>query len=206
LPVAIDHGYGSHEAFSRAFKEEFHLTPESVRAQGHHSNLKLTEPIAMTTTPAPKLGKPHIETLPSKRLAGIVDRYDCKSPAGVPDQWQRFMPYLGNITKQVGNDAYGICYNFDDEGKFDYMSGVEVRENAQMPFGLVQLDLPEQKYAVFGHGGHIAEIRAVIAAIWSDGLPKSGYEAAKGPTLEKYGAQFDPATGLGGFEIWIAVK
>ena len=206
LSVAIDHGYNSHEAFSRAFKDEFHVTPEGVRCQGHLRNLELTEPVAMTTTPTPKLGEPRIETLAPMRLAGIVEPYDCKSPAGIPDQWQRFRPYLGNLAGQVGRDAYGVCYNLDEDGRFDYLSGVEIKDHAELPFGLVQLELPGQKYAVFSHGGHIAEIRAVISAIWSAALPASGHAAAKGPTIEKYGEQFDGSTGLGGFEIWIAVK
>src|SRR5262245_23133336 len=34
LAVALSAGYGSHEAFTRAFREHFGVTPESVRAQG----------------------------------------------------------------------------------------------------------------------------------------------------------------------------
>src|SRR5262245_13840586 len=34
LAVALDCGYGSHEAFSRAFREQFDLTPEAVRTRG----------------------------------------------------------------------------------------------------------------------------------------------------------------------------
>ena len=206
MEVAIDHGYGSHEAFSRAFKEEFRVTPESVRAQGHCNNLALTEPIAMCTTPAPQLGSPRIKTLPPKRLAGIVERHDCESTAGFPKQWQRFAPYLGHIAKRIGRDVYGVSYNFDEEGRFDYLAGVEINIHTELPFGLMQLGLLKQKYAVFSYRGHVAEIRAVLAAIWSEALPASGYEAAQGPTLEKFGDQLDPATGLGGFEIWIAVQ
>lgn len=206
MAVAIDHGYGSHEAFSRAFKEEFRVTPESVRLQGHHHNLALTEPIAMSTPPPSQLGSPRIETLPPKRLAGIVERYDCESTAGFPKQWQRFAPYLDLIAKQIGRNVYGVSYNFDEEGKFDYLSGIEVRGRIELPFGLAQLDLPEQKYAVFSYDGHVAEIRAVLATIWSEALPASGYEAAPGPTLEKFGDQLDPVTGLGRFEIRIAVQ
>ena len=140
LAVAIDHGYGSHEAFSRAFKEEFRVTPESVRSQGHYNNLPLTEPIAMSTTPAPQLGSPRIETLSPKRLAGIVERYDCESTAGFANQWQRFAPYLDHIAKQIKRDVYGVSYNFDEDGKFDYLSGIEVKDHTELPFGLVQLD------------------------------------------------------------------
>jgi AraC family transcriptional regulator len=50
LSVAIHVGYGSHEAFTRAFREQFALTPEQVRAQGHLNNISMTEAIVMNTT------------------------------------------------------------------------------------------------------------------------------------------------------------
>jgi AraC-like DNA-binding protein len=43
LTVALESGYGSHEAFTRAFREQFGQTPESVRAQRHLDNLELVE-------------------------------------------------------------------------------------------------------------------------------------------------------------------
>jgi AraC family transcriptional regulator len=50
LSVALEAGYGSHEAFTRAFREQFGLTPETVRAQRHLDNLALLEPIKMDET------------------------------------------------------------------------------------------------------------------------------------------------------------
>ena len=47
LSVALEAGYGSHEAFTRAFRDQFGLTPETVRAQCHLGNLELVEPIKM---------------------------------------------------------------------------------------------------------------------------------------------------------------
>src|SRR6478672_242642 len=47
---AVDAGYGSHEAFTRAFRDHFGLTPEQLRAQGNVEGISLTEAIAMTTT------------------------------------------------------------------------------------------------------------------------------------------------------------
>jgi AraC family transcriptional regulator len=41
LAVALDAGYGSHEAFTRAFRDQFGLTPEMVRAQRHLDNIEL---------------------------------------------------------------------------------------------------------------------------------------------------------------------
>src|SRR5262249_27309148 len=51
LAVALDAGYGSHEAFTRAFAGHFVLTPEQVRSQGHLNNIKVVEAIPMSATP-----------------------------------------------------------------------------------------------------------------------------------------------------------
>jgi AraC family transcriptional regulator len=37
LAIALDASYGSHEAFTRAFRDQFGLTPEAVRATARNS-------------------------------------------------------------------------------------------------------------------------------------------------------------------------
>jgi AraC-like DNA-binding protein len=44
LSVSLDSGYGSHEAFTRAFRQHFGLTPERARAQRPTTILDLLEP------------------------------------------------------------------------------------------------------------------------------------------------------------------
>jgi AraC family transcriptional regulator len=138
--------------------------------------------------------------------AGLVERYDCQAPAGIPDQWQRFTPYLGNIPGQVGKVAYGVIYNFDGDGNFNYMCGVEIAAAADLPKRITSLPVPAQKYAVFSHRGHIAGIRATCTAIWSKWFPESGHQSANAPSFERYGPEFNPQTGLGGLEIWVPVQ
>ena len=46
LAVALDAGYGSHEAFTRAFRQHFGLTPEQLRAQSGINTLNLQDPSA----------------------------------------------------------------------------------------------------------------------------------------------------------------
>ncbi len=206
LPVALDAVYSSHESFSRAFKDHFKLTPEQVRSQGHVNNLSLTEAIALNTVPPPIMSPPRIKSLQPLWLAGIVSRHPCDSPTGIPNQWQRSAPLLRQLPKPLSNVAYGVSFNFDDDANFDYICAVEVGRDEELPFGLVRLDVPAQKYVVYIHSGHIAGIRATFSAIWSKSLPTLGCEPTKGPTLERYGPEFSPNTGLGGVEIWIAVK
>ena len=226
LTLALDAGYGSHEAFTRAFRDQFGLTPEQLRAQGNLNNIQLVEPIVMNSTPITDLATPRFETPAPMLMAGIVERYRCESPAGIPDQWQKFLPYLGQIPKQVGKAAYGVCFNFDGEGNFDYMTGVEISfppltkggqggalgsrsiiaSEMNLPTGFTSLRIPSQRYAVFAHGGYVASIRGTFQAIWSQWFPKSGEKPVNGPTLERYGEEFNPQTGMGGFEIWIPIQ
>src|SRR3954462_9493563 len=54
LSVALDADYGSHEAFTRAFREQFGLTPDAARAQGVDP-LKLQGAVIMDSTLIDKL-------------------------------------------------------------------------------------------------------------------------------------------------------
>lgn len=70
----------------------------------------------------------------------------------------------------------------------------------------MRIKAPEATYAIFSYAGHISEIRSVFRAILGEWLPASGRQHANAPTLERYGAAFDPMTGNGGYEIWIPLK
>src|SRR4030081_2114334 len=50
LSLALDADYGSHEAFTRAFRDHFGITPEAVRATTCLNKLRLQEPIMMDST------------------------------------------------------------------------------------------------------------------------------------------------------------
>lgn len=206
LSVALEAGYGSHEAFTRAFRDQFGLTPEQVREQRGCGNLSLMEPLTMDSTPSIDLARPRFVTSTSMLLAGLSARYNCASSAGIPGQWQRLHPFIGNVREQVGDVAYGASYNFDDDGNFDYLCGVEVTSFSDLPAEFATLRVPAQAYAVFHQPAHITTIRQTCATIWSKWLPQSGREVADAPLLERYGPEFDAVTGNGGFEIWFPVK
>ncbi|MBS0266467.1 MAG: AraC family transcriptional regulator [Planctomycetes bacterium] len=206
LRLALETGYGSHEAFSRAFKEQFGRTPEQVRQQRHLQNLTLMEPIVLDATTQTQLEEPRLETAGPLHLAGLSAKYNCQSPGGIPGQWQRFREYQGRIPGQIDEAGYGVSWSFDeDSGTFDYLSGVQVSGSGTLPEGLIRLDLPPQKYVVFTHRGHIAGIRSTIMAIWKDWIPQSGLTVIPAPWFEKSTPTFNPATGLGGMEIWIPI-
>jgi AraC family transcriptional regulator len=206
LAVALEMGYGSHEAFTRAFREQFGVTPEAVRKQGHVDNLELVEAFSMNAVTLTRLDPPRWEQGKVLLLAGLSERIECENPGAIPQLWQRFVPYLGNVPGQIGKNAYGVIYNTDDAGNMDYMCGVEVSEFSSVPPEFARLRIPERRYAVFFHREHISSIRNTINTIWSQWLPESGHEVADAPTFELYSEKFDGLSGLGGVELWIPIK
>ena len=205
LSVALDAGYGSHEAFTHAFRDQFGVTPEAIRAQGHLKRIDLVEPIKMDQTLLIKLEPPRFVEGKRLLIAGIGERYSCETSAAIPSQWQRFLPHLGQIPGQLGGTAYGVRCNSDDLGNFDYVCGVEVMDFSRLPADWSRVRIPQQRYAVFSQHGHISTIRSAWNSIWNKWLPESLYEVADAPDFERYSENFDSATGLGGFEIWIPI-
>jgi AraC family transcriptional regulator len=203
LDVALEAGYGSHEAFTRAFRQHFGITPCELRAQGL-DHLPLQELIRMNEPTTVTLAPPRIVHRDVMLISGLSQRYNYSS-AGMASQWERFVPHLGHIPGQVGNVAYGVVYNGDEAG-CDYLTGVEVSQFTGQPPEFARLRIPEQTYAVFEHRDHISSINASWQAIWNDALPKSGYKALDGPSFERYDERFDGRTGLGGLEIWIPIQ
>ena len=206
LTLALDADYGSHEAFTRAFRDHFGITPEMVRATTCLSSLKLQEPLRMDSTASDNLQPPRFETGKPLLVAGVGDRFSHENGAGIPALWHRFHQSVADIPGRVGQVAYGVCCNGDDAGNFDYIAGVEVPDFSDLPREFSRVRIPQQKYAVFTHREHVATIRRTIDAIWNHWLPASGFKMADAPTFERYDDKFDPVTGNGGFEIWVPIK
>jgi AraC family transcriptional regulator len=101
---------------------------QTGRSAARLDNLKLQEPIVMDSTAIDHLQAPRFETAKPLLIAGIGERYNCESSAGIPGQWQRFHQEVQNIPGRIGQVAYGVCCNGDDAGNFDYIAGVEVSD------------------------------------------------------------------------------
>lgn len=206
LGVALAAGYGSHEAFSRAFREQFGCTPDSLRDGRDLGNLQLVEPIRMDDSLIVTLQPPRFEHGRALLVAGIGERYTFETNQGIPLQWQRFAPHLGSIPGQLGTLAYGVCCNPDGAGNFEYICGVEVAGFDDLPATFRRLRIPAHRYIVFTHSGHIAAIRATWYTIMNHWLPGSGHTIADAPDFERYDDRFDARHGTGAVEIWLPLQ
>jgi AraC family transcriptional regulator len=206
LQVALDADYGSHEAFTRAFRDHFGVTPEMVRATTCLATLKLQEPILMESTAFDTIAPPRFETGKAMLVAGLGERINFDNSAGIPALWNRFHQHVHDLPGRIGQVAYGVCTNGDDTGYFDYIAAVEVADFSDLPRDFSRVRIPEQRYAVFSHTDHISTIRRTISSIWNHWLPSSGHKLADAPSFERYDDKFDPVSGNGGLEIWVPIK
>ena len=201
LAVALNAGYGSHEAFTRAFRDQFGWTPEAVRLQGRCEGLALVHPIRLDHRAPGLSAAPRPVEREGFAVTGLCARYTHETAAGIPAQWQRFAAHGATLRRATPHE-YGVCVHAET-GAYDYTCGVELAGTA--PAGLTLLRIPPQRYAVFFHAGHISAIRMSYRTIFDEWLPASGWQATGGPDFERYDERFDATTGAGGVEIWIPV-
>lgn len=140
-------------------------------------------------------------------LAGLRRHHSFAGSAeSLAAQWREFRR-LGPIPHQQGATVYGVMCGGDPEKQvFEFMCAVEVAEFDPAAAHLGRMRVPPQHYAVFEHPGDPSTLRATWQAIWHDWLPRSGRIPVHGPEFERYGADYDPATGLGRIEIWSPVQ
>jgi AraC family transcriptional regulator len=205
LAVALEAGYGSHEAFTRAFRQQFGVTPEQLRSDRWQiEKMTIQEPLSMHETVSTPVASPRLVASEELLIFGPSQRCERVGDAAIPSLWSKFVPYLGQIQGQIGRTAYGVIYNSADSDNYDYLCGVAVTAFPPHPAEFTRLRIPAQTYAVFEHRDHISAIAGTFKSIWDRGL--TGLQAVDAPTLEVYGEQFDGRTGLGGLEIWVPVK
>lgn len=206
LGVALEVGYGSHEAFTRAFREHFGITPEALRANGTLNGIELREALRMQATTTFPLLEPRFVDGDELLIAGLGERFTADTAQGIAALWQRFVPYIGRVPGQQGWETFGVCCNPQDDGSFEYIAGVLVNRADELPAGFTQQRLAAHRYAVFLHSGHISSIHETFNAIFQRWLPGSGLQAADAPEFERYSDDFDPMAGTGQVEIWVPLR
>jgi AraC family transcriptional regulator len=208
LNVALDAGYGSHEAFTRAFRDQFGLTPDDLRRRRSLDTLELVEPLRMDSTEKVTLAPPVVEHMPAQRIAGLSQHFTWKTMDAIPHLWQRFGPYLMELPNHP-LPAFGVCGPMPEGSEgFDYFAAAPIPPGSELLPSLTEMRLPAGTYARFTHEGHISGIRATCDAVFQNGVPALGRELDTRwfSMVEYYGPDFEPPTGLGVVEIWVKLQ
>jgi len=205
LTVAMDAQYGSHEAFTRAFASCFGVLPSTVRRARSTRNLTLQEPLEMDKSRLVDIAAPELKNSKAFDVVGLGTLCTFENTGAIPSLWQDFSARSDHMNAAPGAAAYGVCHAADDEGRFQYLAGVEMEKGEPEPEGMERISIPAGRYAVFTHKAHISEIGNTVYTIWNKSLPDLGLNHRQAPDFERYDRRFNPKTGRGPVEIWIPV-
>ncbi len=204
LQVALEAGYESHEAFTRAFKARFATTPRDVRREGCEA-LVLVPPLELSDTGRGGALSPTMRSADQILAVGRRARFSFATTSEIAALWRTFAPQIGSIEHTSQPIPIGVMADLDDEGGFTYACAVEVTDFAAVPSDLQRLRVAPSRYAVFRHLGHVSQLRQTYLAIWDEWFPQSGHSPSAAPVIERHDPSFSVETGEGGLEIWAPV-
>ncbi len=215
IDLALRLGYDSPDAFARAFKREFGITPREAREPG----------IRLKTWPRLSFeivlkGDTHMDFRVESREA--MDLTGLKLTTTIEDGRQlQEVPAFWDRTRRSGDLAKlersipagsklgvaGVCADMDaDSQEFSYLIAIEApRDRSNLPAGCVDIRTGSGVWAIFESRGPLpGAIQDTIRRIYAEWFPTSGYEHAGGPELEVYtkGDQDSPDYYC---EVWIPV-
>lgn len=203
LTVALGAGYGSHEAFTRAFASYLGVLPSSVRKARSTVVLSLMEPFEMKKDMIVDVAGPEIRDRGRFRVVGLSARCTFEDTNAIPALWRSFNTREGDVVGAIPGAAYGVCCDAGENGSFRYLAGVQAQEKTP---GMDFVDIPANRYAVFTHNGHVSDLPRTVYTIWNKSLPDAGLQPASAPDYELYDRRFNPETGYGIVEVWVPIE
>jgi AraC family transcriptional regulator len=226
IQIALAVGFGSAEAFARAFKSRFGCSPTSWRRQ--ESALRAAKRNPSQTNRKPdqerrdKLAKnaaAHQKNAEAAMKVEIVDRKPTTivclrrvGPYGEPISafWQQTVyPWMA-ASGLLGQPRYGVSHddpNVVAPGQCRYDAGCEAPPTLTALGNAQKTTIPGGKYAALNFKGTVGEIGDAWTAMLRDWLPASGLQLDGRPMFEHYpeGSSFDPATGVFDCKLCIPV-
>lgn len=177
IDIALDCGFESSEAFSRAFKAVHRVSPQVYRRNRLDTFISakmrldtgLLNHLACNVTVHPK-----IVELPEIMVAGVRGETTLRDNR-LQDLWSRANSVSTQIPNRVaGGRGFGICeacrentlYTMNDAVLFTEVAGVEVTSFEGLPDSFVRKILPGGRYAVFTHRGSLSKLSQTFEYIW----------------------------------------
>jgi AraC family transcriptional regulator len=218
LDIAVDYQFESQEAFNRAFKKTYKVTPGTYRKNridkviGNQNKLTaihlkhLHEGVTI---------QPDIRQIEEKMLTGI--RYtNTLNKNKAAEVWRIFNTRIKEIKNCVpGVRGYGVCEvqpdfdlnKFSETTEFSHFIGVETYSFQDIPQGMTTKTLAGGKYAVFTHKGKLDTLQMTYDYIWGTWVLCSGFEIELRDDFDFYDERFLGADNeLSEFDIYIPVK
>lgn len=197
IDIAVMFGYNSQEAFTRAFKEEYSVTPNTYRTNYiRYRNIEqiiINDNILKMRATAVAPIEPKIVFKDEFLIAGLKYRGSNQN-FEVPKLWNRLDEKLEMIKDRiVGEHSYGYeSYDdFEKTGNFAYLAGVEVNSVSDLPTDFAYQKVNSSKYAVFPIPAVVENFPKSISEIYAVHLPASELKVTRSYDFEYYDYSFE---------------
>jgi len=183
IELAIEAGYESHEAFTRAFAEHFGVPPSEYRDEPHpRRGIDQREAGRAPRIPI------SVRELGEVPVAFIRHRggYD-----GVGETWQKLVAWATGqgLLRDDFRVLYGICPDDTDvtpEQHLRFDASVALTQPLTAAPGIGTTTVPAGTYAIGVHVGPYDRLRETYLEVVGHWFPRSGYEPAPEPVIEHY--------------------
>ncbi|MFI8203501.1 GyrI-like domain-containing protein [Streptomyces sp. NPDC085937] len=216
LEIAVRHGYGSREAFGRAFRAVHGAGPAEVRRDGGPLRTQPQLRFRLTVEGSTPMDT-RLTDRPAFRLVGHstrvplihhgVNPHILQHIAAIPQEEHQRLKELGDA------EPAGLLQVSDDvdpdarEGtELTYLHGVALGRDTPVPDGLDAIEVPAGMWAVFRTSGpHPEALQSAWAATATEWFPSNPWRLRPGPSVVAVldrAADFSTAT----CELWLPVE
>ncbi|QBR92671.1 AraC family transcriptional regulator [Nocardioides euryhalodurans] len=215
LTIAVRHGYGSTEAFGRAFRSVHGATPGDVRRSGGPLRTQPQLRFRLTVEGSTPMDTRVLDH-PALRLAGHATRVPLvhhgvnphiqQHVAAIPPEEHQRLKALSSGTPP---GLLSVSDDVDPDGRegteLTYLHGVAVASGTDVA-GLDEIEVPAGHWAVFRSSGpHPATLQETWAATATEWFPSNPWRLRPGPSIVAYldrAEDFSTAT----CELWLPVE
>ena len=216
LGTAVRFGYGSTEAFTRAFRAVHGVAPSDVRRDGGPLRMQPQLRFRLTVE-----GNTTMDTRITDRPAFLLVGHAWRVPlihqgpnphiqshlASLPPEEHQRLKALGDTEPagllQVSAD---VDPDYAEGSELTYLHGVAVATDAAVPEDLDVIEVPDGAWAVFrSSGAYPDELQATWAATAADWFPSNPWRLRPGPSMVavlERAEDFSTAT----TELWLPVE
>ncbi|MDK2951581.1 MAG: AraC family transcriptional regulator [Kosmotogales bacterium] len=211
IEVGMDYGYDSQEAFTRAFKKIFRVTPGIYRRKRLLFSNQILRKIKINRK---FQGGKNMEPKKVKKESFYVvgfKYYGNAIPDNAPGLWNELMRKqneIKNIYKPV--EWIGLMCTGEEEfvdEKADYIAGARVTDLSSIPEGMRGYEVPAREYLVFTHKGTLDKLGETYNYIYSQYFPACREYTPTGMMeFEYYDQRFVGDKPESEFDIYIPVE
>ncbi|MGJ7504774.1 AraC family transcriptional regulator [Variovorax sp. ZT5P49] len=212
VDLALDCGFESQEAFTRAFKRLFGVSPGRFRVGFSPTPIEGQFPMNAPSSISTAVTRlPELSRLEAFRVAGPSRRFDDATRSEIPQLWSALVGALPLKGQSPSWATYGVVWSTDREaGSFMYMAGVGVEAEGGLPKGFTVKEIPAATYAVFrialnGSALH-PQVKSAMATIWGELIPASGLRVVDSPDFEMYDGHFAPDQPGAVIDLYVPVE